>query len=237
MASNVYEVPDTKALKSGLSSAWSIYGEAIHWSGRGTGGVEKGGLLGSGFKGCIYKSSDEVVVAFKGTGGGHGFKDVLADAKLAVGVVPREATAAKDLYEQAARIAPPQKLTVIGHSLGGGLTQLMGHWYKCRFVTFNAPPMMGCIQKAKMNIFKPQQQFRAIQASFRSGAIGLNYRLKGDGVSSRLTSTLGHYGNVVTMTAPGVWDPLTAHSMETFLDYLERSSDGNEAPFDFPGGG
>ena len=108
----------------------------------------------------------------------------------------------------------------------------MGHRYESRFVTVNAPPMTGCIQKAELDVFKPQRQFRAIKASFRGGATRMNYRLQGDGVGSRPTSTLAHYGKVTGMVAPGVSNPLTAHRMTTFVDHLTRSSDGNREPFE-----
>jgi hypothetical protein len=231
MANNVYEVPDGVALRDGLPSGWSVYDAAADAAG------EKGGTVhNSGFKGCIYRSASEVVVAFKGTGGGKGFQDFLADVKLAVGVVPREATPANALYRKASGVfgdSPNRPITVVGHSLGGGLTQLIGHWYKVRFVTFNAPPMGGCIQKAKINIFKPQQMVRAIAASKGPGAEGYNYRVQGDIVSSRKTSSLGHYGKVIMLNVPGVSgkSPLKAHSMDTIVDYLNRSSDGNVDPF------
>lgn len=231
MADNVYNVPDSAKLKVGLPKDWSVWGECIYWSGQARGGVDDGGLLGSGFKGCIYKSSDEMVVCFKGTGGGHLLQDLLADAKLAVGIIPREATPASDLVKKALTLYPLDKITVVGHSLGGGLTQVVAYWYKCKFVTFNAPPMLGCIQKSKINLFAPDEMIRSIK-SRNNKAGGTNYRLKLDVVSSRKTSAFGHYGPVTTFKAPGVSDPLTAHKMGVFSDYLKRSSDGSINPFE-----
>jgi hypothetical protein len=232
MADNVYNVPDLDALTTGLPDCWAIYDCAIDSNSGGTGGM----VHSSGFKGCIYRSPDEVVVAFKGTGGGRGFQDVLADAKLAVGVIPREATAANILFEKAQKVfanSSNRPITIIGHSLGGGLAQVISHWYKVRFITFNAPPMGSCIQKAKLNLFKPQQMVRAIQASTKTANTGINYRLQGDVVSSRKTSVMGHYGKVKTIKAPMVsgTTPGTAHKMTVFLDYLDRSSDGVQNPF------
>lgn len=230
MANNVYEVPDGSKLLKGLGG-WTVYN-----MGAGSdGSVRAGTRNGSGFKGCIYKSAQEIVVCYKGTGGGEAFLDFLADVKLAIGIVPREASAAKNLFENALTVfGGVLPITVVGHSLGGGLAQVIGHWYKVRFATFNAPPMGSTIQKAKINFFKPQQMVRAIKASHGPGADGHNYRLAGDLVSSRTTSALGHYGSVTTFRSPGIGrlTPLSAHSMTTFIDYLSRSSNGLIEPFE-----
>lgn len=232
MANNVYDVPNLEALTAGLPDCWSVYDCAIDSQFGGTGGLEHN----SGFKGCIYRSPHEVVIAFKGTGGGRGFQDLLADAKLAVGVIPREATAANILFEKAQKVfanSSDRPITVVGHSLGGGLSQVIAHWYKLRFVTFNAPPMGSCVQKAKLNLFKPEQMVRAIKASTKSANAGTNYRLQGDVISSRKTSVLGHYGKVKTIKAPLVsgFSPGKAHKMSVFCSYLDRSSDGIQDPF------
>ncbi len=215
MANKVYHVPDwNKAMMPGWNT-WKF----------GEGNENTTG----GFHGCIYKKGSEVVVVFRGTASG---RDVLADARLALGICPRQAGAAADLYRRAARIFDGASITITGHSLGGGLAQVVAHWYKTPFVTFNAPPMMGTIQKTKLNVvFAPQKALRAIKASFKSGAEGHNYRLKGDVVSSRRTSTLGHYGKVHTLYHPGAHDPLSAHSMDNVVDLLSRSGSGGIDPF------
>ncbi|MFO1320908.1 MAG: hypothetical protein U1F52_14945 [Burkholderiales bacterium] len=227
MASNVYDVPDGGAMLKGLSG-WTVYN-----MGAGSDGSWRAGTSdSSGFKGCIYKSSSEIVVCYKGTGGGALLRDILADAKLAMGIVPREASAAKNLFENALKVfGGVLPITLVGHSLGGGLCQVIGHWFKVRFVTFNAPPMGSTIQKAKVNFLKPQQMVRAIKASHGPGADGHNYRLDGDPVSARVTSALGHYGSVTTFMAPGV-GVTNAHWMTVFIDYLNRSSDGLIDPFE-----
>jgi hypothetical protein len=230
MADNVYEVPNHGALLKDLPG-WGVFGSA-----GGSDGFTGGTVHNSGFKGCIYTGPNEVVVAFKGTGGGKLFQDVLADAKIAAGVVPREASAAHHLYERANTAMgglPGRPITLLGHSLGGGLAQVIAHWHKARFITFNAPAMGSTVQKAKINFFKPQQMVRAIRASSQAGAVGYNYRVQGDPVSSRRLSALGHYGNVITIKTPLIsgMTPLSAHSMTRFHDYLSRSSDGYKDPF------
>ena len=183
-----------------------------------------------GFHGCIYRSpsGNETVVACRGTASA---RDVTADVKLAIGWCPKQASAAYDLYKRAKNVFGKSVITLVGHSLGGGLCQVIAHWTKSRFVTFNAPPMGSTIQKTKVNPFTPQKALRAIKASFKDGAIGHNYRLKGDVVSSRRTSVLGHYGEVHTCFHPSANGPVSAHKMGNFLDLLQRSSQGFIDPF------
>lgn len=217
MANKVYEVPNWS--KAGVSG-W----ETWTW---GEGNENTTG----GFHGCIYKSKDEdeCVVACRGTAG---FRDLTSDICLAVGWCPRQTTAAFDLYERCKKIFATATITLVGHSLGGGLCQVIGYWSKARFVTFNAPPMGGTIQKSKMNfVMQPQKAWRSIKGSFGDAAVGKNYRLSGDMVSARGTSTLGHYGDVTTFLYPSATGPMAAHSMDGFEEYLKRSSDGAIDPF------
>lgn len=217
MANKVYEVPNWSRAKVNGWETWT-WGE----------GQEN---TTGGFHGCIYKSAsgDECVVACRGTAAG---RDFTADVALAVGWCPRQTTAAWDLYNRCKDIFAGATITLVGHSLGGGLCQVIGHWSKARFVTFNAPPMKGTIEKTKLNfIMQPQKAWRAIKGTFGGSAVGINYRLTGDAVSSRFTSTLGHYGRVETLFHPSATGPLTAHSMDNFQDFLRRSSWGQVDPF------
>jgi putative lipase involved disintegration of autophagic bodies len=217
MANKVYFVPDwSKAQVNGWET-WT-FGE----------GTEN---TTGGFHGCIYKKDNEVVIVFRGT---DSKRDITADIELAIGICPRQASAAADLYQRAERIfEDATRIVLVGHSLGGGLAQIVSHWYKVPFVTFNAPPMGSTIQKTKINILlMPQKAFRSFMGTFKKGAEGYNYRLSGDIVSSRKTSLLGHYGQVRVFTSPAVHGSLEAHSMDKFLDFLSRSSDGIKDPFD-----
>jgi hypothetical protein len=213
MANKVYEAPDWGKVKV---NGWETWG-----FGEGTENTT------GGFHGCIYKAGNKVVVVFRGTSSS---RDILADAKLAIGICPKQASAAKDLFKRAKNIFHGSEIILVGHSLGGGLAQVVGHWYKLPFVTFNAPPMMSTIQKTKINILMPQKAFRSLKASFKKGEEGYNYRLVGDLVSSRMTSALGHYGKVIDLPFPRN-GPMDAHSMSTVVDLLNRSSAGFTDPF------
>jgi len=213
MANRVYEAPNWAKAKVNGWETWS-FGE----------GSEN---TTGGFHGCIYKKGSEVVVVFRGTSSA---RDFTADVKLAVGFCPKQASAAKDLFERAKNIFKDSEIVLVGHSLGGGLAQVVSHWYKVPFVTFNAPPMGGTIQKTKINFLTPQKAFRSIKGSFTKSAEGHNYRLVGDVVSSRMTSSLGHYGKVHDLMFPRN-GPMDAHSMNTVEDLLSRSSEGMIDPF------
>jgi hypothetical protein len=129
-------------------------------------------------------------------------------------------------------------VTVTGHSLGGGLSQSVGFWKSCNFVTFNAPGMMQSILAcgligtvvggplgflAGMGIGSGIGHALRRQASER----GKNYRLPNDPVS--LVNT--HYGTA-PITISGRAEH-TGHGMVTFISCLEISPWGNFQPFGY----
>ena len=68
-------------------------------------------------------------------------------------------------------------------------------------------------------------------ASVFTAVLGKNYRVQGDVVSARATSSLGHYGDRITIDVPGITEPAEAHDMGVFLSYLLQSSEGARDPF------
>ncbi len=226
MADNVYKVPDRGALMTNLSGEWRVVGHGVGEANLGTMHDAD-----SGFKGCIYMSDNEVVVCYKGTGGGELANDLRADVKLAVGLIPREASAANSLFKNSLQFVGKRTITIVGHSLGGGLTQVVASWYSERFITFNAPPMLGCLKKSAYNIFKPQQMLRRRGTMENSGRGGRNFRVQGDPVSSSHTSVYGHYGPVHTFTTGCSF--ISAHSMSKFVAYLNGSTLGNQSPWHY----
>lgn len=91
------------------------------------------GATNTDFKGCVYVSRElqEVVVAFQGTVPKKG-GDLLADLQIGigslVGMLPQYSSAALRLFKRTGEAYPDYSISLVGHSLGGGLAQLMGHW-------------------------------------------------------------------------------------------------------------
>lgn len=99
----------------------------------------------NGFKGAIYTRENDCVVAYKGTeptkGTSRLMKDLVADYRLAKGGIPKQVKPAAQLLDIALRNHETKTIVICGHSLGGGLAQVVGYQTKTPFITFNAPPM------------------------------------------------------------------------------------------------
>ncbi|MGF1463791.1 MAG: hypothetical protein ACFB2Z_11645 [Maricaulaceae bacterium] len=95
---------------------------------------------GNGFQDCVFSRANEIVVAYAGTDPTSA-GDLFADAQLALGMVPSQSRNALELFEWANARARGRRISLTGHSLGGGLCQVVGYANDVNFVTFNAPPM------------------------------------------------------------------------------------------------
>ncbi|MEZ5666649.1 MAG: hypothetical protein R3F55_04285 [Alphaproteobacteria bacterium] len=163
----------------------------------------QGGLLGSGFQGAIYNRDRDWVVSFCGTNPGQKgkfFQDLLADMKIAARLIPSQATCAINLTTVAQAFARRGggRVSLTGHSLGGGLAQVCGVALDLPFCTFNAPAMRGAIEASRLPQvpgFVPGSSlinmaarylFVKPQALPPGTTSGLNFRLDSDRVSSHL---------------------------------------------------
>jgi hypothetical protein len=177
-----------------------------------------GTLLGNGFQGGIYESDDEVVCGFKGTNpkGVTIVADLLADLKLTLGFLPSQANSAYDMVKAAVTIAQGKQVSVVGHSLGGALGQVIGVWLDVPFVTFNAPGMKAQVKLANFNFLQPVNMVRTIRAKSTGEAEGVNFRIKGD-----IVGGFGaHIGPVIEFANPGTGG---THGKETCRTAIQQS--------------
>jgi hypothetical protein len=177
------------------------------------------GFINDGFWGCVYVDEDrhDVVIAFKGTGSAKvtdeklsaatnlnlgnttadsstpnstWIGDLTADLKLAIGIIPNQASSAEKLFLRAKSTWNPAQYTysITGHSLGGYLAQVVSYWYAMPCVTFIAPGAWGDLQKAKLNLFKPLVMIETIAATFQWEDICVNF------IHTFDTTGVGNYG-------------------------------------------
>ena len=184
-----------------------------------------------GFDGAIYKRENDCVVAFKGTetakGISQSIKDLTADVRLMAGDLPKQAAPAASLLDFAQTIAGERTITICGHSLGGGLAQVVGYQSNVPFVAFNAPPMATNVDdswakkvrfvlsklpgggKITYPMMSQVAQLVAKKKDIGAG-LGVNFRMKSDFVSASFWGG-DHVGDVVT--TPTDLDAASAHFM------------------------
>lgn len=78
----------------------------------------------SGLNCCLFNYKNNIILCFVGT---HGIQDILADVKLAMSLIPKQAEQAIPIYEQVRN--KYQDFIITGHSLGGSIAQILGSRY------------------------------------------------------------------------------------------------------------
>lgn len=162
---------------------------------------ESGTWYGDGFQGGIWQNDHDVVVGCCGTNPkqkGKLLSDLGADLRIGLRILPNQCSSARRMLKAAKQIAAGRRLSVTGHSLGGGLAQVVGVWEGVPFVTFNAPAMMHVLKAAKYNLAKPQMMMRTRNAQRPEDTAGVNFRIAGDPVSIHGLAG-GHVGMVVDL--------------------------------------
>lgn len=229
MAERVYSIDrrsDPKAPQNWVVATYEcgLFQEGMSWGGTKT-----------DFKGCVYANDSlkEVVVAFQGTVPRKG-GDLLADLQIAigglVGMLPQYCGAALRLFERTGEVYPNHTVSLVGHSLGGGIAQVIGHWTGIPFVTFNAPGMWGDIQKSKLILcWSPSNSMRSLQGTVKGSLLSKQMATTGRNFRNVLdpVSAYGfHYGPVTRFWGLGV------HSMTDILERVRKSKWAQINPFD-----
>ena len=140
---------------------------------------------GNGFQGGVFVSpkKTEVVVAFSGTKGGllsAPISQNSGNARIGVNVIPNMAGGAFDMVKWARQHNPTLPISICGHSLGGGLAQVVGNWSGYPFISFNGPGMKSHMKMSAFNIFKPMQMVRSALSKNTDDTIGICFTVKGD---------------------------------------------------------
>jgi hypothetical protein len=174
---------------------------------------------GNGFQGSVFEGDEEVIVAFSGTKGGPMSAPVSqssANARIAVLVVPNMAGSAKKLVRWAEQNCGGKPVSIVGHSLGGALAQVVGAWSGRPFVSLNGPGMEAHLKASAFNVFKPRQMARSIRARRKAAPVGLCLNVRGDFVG---TYGKGYVGEVRELT-PDAREP--THGIDAIRDALPQ---------------
>lgn len=181
-----------------------------------------------GFQGGIWTNDREVVVGFCGTNSKQAdkkWKDIKNDLQITARMLPNQWLRAQMLARAAIAVAGNRVVSITGHSLGGGLAQVVGNEERVRFVTFNAPAMRRVIGKSNL-----------------SDTQAVNFRIGGDPVSVHGIAG-GHVGMVVDLSSPnkrlrlpfGMPSPplpsLASHSKVSCYEAVKRTDWADIDPF------
>lgn len=222
MANKVYNIDDFQNPEGFVVPGFTpdLFDEGMAWGGTRT-----------DFKGCVYKSSakSECVVAFQGTKPSKA-GDLMADVQIFLGMLTQYADAAHRLFTRCKEVYSKCEITLVGHSLGGAMAQVIGHWTGVPFVTFNAPGMWAHLQAAKVGpLSTPTQRLHSIGGTFKSGAMSKQMASTGRNFRNVLDPVSGygsHYGPVTRFWGRGV------HSMDDMQERVRNSRWGTIHPLD-----
>jgi hypothetical protein len=178
---------------------------------------EGGSFFGNGFQGGIWISSKDVVVGCCGTNPdqpGKFLQDLYADIKIGLSILPNQTYSAQRMVRLAKSASNGRRVSITGHSLGGGLAQVVALWENIPFVTFNAPAMKRALTVSQVNIAKPDMMIKTLSSGPMSDSPGINFRVDGDIVSSKLLGD--HLGTIVKLPNPKAMHVNSAHKDVNF---------------------
>jgi hypothetical protein len=195
-------------------------------------GIEDGTSDVAGLLAVAYQDNNQVVLAFRGTDPKHYWqlgKNVLADASWAPGtlglagtnpnsILANEVADAANFLYKVRREFPNAVLTLVGHSLGGAIAQLLGEASGYTAIGFNAP---GAAQFAGP-LSSAMAPAVASKVVGRQPGVDENIRMYGDQVSLAETSIGPQY--TLPQMFPNDWyNALNNHSMDSIVKTIERS--------------
>lgn len=202
----------------------------------------KEGSLSNSFQGGVWQQTHgqgcsrggDLIIGFCGTNPwqkGKLISDLVADAKLAINVLPNQCTPAYQLAQLAREMAEGRgcNLFLTGHSLGGFLAQIVGFWLGIPFVTFNAPPASKALAFARHNLLKPHMRQRTRHPELDlHDSPNINFSVNQDPVSRLMIGK--HVGRFIkiTSTLPG----LMKHDPKFCWDALQNSGLMRSDPFE-----
>lgn len=175
---------------------------------------------GNGFQGGVFANDAEVIVAFSGTKGSLTTAPISqnsGNARIGVNVIPNMAGSAMKMVTWAKENAFGKPVSIVGHSLGGALAQVVGNWSGCPFISFNGPGIVSQLKMSAFNIFKSQQMVRSIASANTSDTIGICFDIRGDWIAG-----FGyHIGYEVELDAPA--SVASKHSLDALYSALGAS--------------
>lgn len=179
----------------------------------------------SGFEGFAYSKGNEIVVSFAGTYFGDGIKEAALgggtpeeqevramsrldwenNIGLGLGVATQQLLDAARFYATVKQRNPTAKITVTGHSLGGGLAALIGVFFDVDAVTFDA-----AFFRAAAKVANAQVLAKYLASFGLSDPALASYQTTGEQVVSLAATAVGSvFGSLTALAGSELTVPLT----------------------------
>jgi putative lipase involved disintegration of autophagic bodies len=168
---------------------------------------------GNGYQGGVFADHNDVIVGFSGTQGDLFSAPVSQNTgnfRIGINVIPNMSGSAFAMVNWARANAHGRQVSMCGHSLGGGLAQVVGNWSGLPFISFNGPGMASHLKMSAFNLFKPQQMVRSATSKNTSDTVGICFTVRGDFVGE----FGAHVGHEVVVDARGIENK---HSMDAII--------------------
>ena len=199
---------------------------------------EWGTWLGDGYQGGVFDNPTDVIVGFSGTNGPGGnilrapISQNTANVRIAVNVVPNMAGSAFAMVRWAQAMSGNRPVSVVGHSLGGALAQVVGNWAGCPFVSFAGPGMLTHLRASAFNVFKPKQLVRSVRSTRAERSFGVSFVVQGDWMGGYGK----HVGRLITLPASNENDRHSLEAIQQGLISLKLGEKTIAEVFDGPAG-
>ncbi|RVT97678.1 hypothetical protein EOD42_07635 [Rhodovarius crocodyli] len=200
VAKAVYARQDGPAVNMGNLEGWQV--QKWEWA----------TWYGNGYQGGVFANNSDVIVGFSGAHGrgGASVSQSAGNARIGVNAIPNMAGSATTMVKWALSIAYGRQVSMCGHSLGGGLAEVVGNWAGLPFISFNGPGMASYLKMPAFNLFRQQQLHRASTSNNTSDAVGICFTVRGD----VLGSFGAHVGHEIVVDAHGAEN---THSMDAII--------------------
>ena len=155
-------------------------------------------LNSSGFSAVAYKKGDDIIIAYRGTDGLVG--DISADLSFVSGTWHQQFSDAAKFTNDIKNSNKNSNIFVTGHSLGGGIGQLMSKMFDLPGITFEA---VGAKSVSLTREFYENAKFFNQDPDRNNTATVVNYRIEGSVVSG-LRDFVGEVKSIANLTDPSV---------------------------------
>lgn len=164
----------------------------------------------------VYRRDNELLFVIRGTDLARG-SDLAEDFKIICNTTPTKVTEAYNYFNHMKKLQGKAATCYItGHSLGGGIAQVLAYYTDTPFVAFNPPPMRNALTGwlTMRPTGAPEPRYKSWE--FDKGCI---FRASMDAVSGSAGKFIG-----ATWTVPvNTWG-LKAHSMDTLVEAIGNGS-------------